>query len=272
MDRRRKLSLAHLSLIAIPPPELIRIAARAGFDLVDLRLSPATPTDTIYADDERLALCRQLAPLLRDMDLKVWDVEIIRLKDATNPSDHVPLMEAAALLGASRIKLVCDSGDPARAADLLGRLCERAAPFGLTLDLEYMVFSGVRSLSAARALITAANQPNLRILVDALHWMRAGDDTSSLKIAKEQLGYVQLCDGPLLAPVDREALIQEARTNRLAPGDGEFPLDALLDAMPPNCVASLEVPLPSRRDPLAHAQRLYSTARALADRHQRATS
>ena len=272
MNTRRKLSLAHLSLIATPPPQLIRIAARAGFDLVDLRLSPATPTDTIYATEERLALCRQLFPLLRDLDLKVWDVEIIRLKDETDPHSHLPLMEAAALLGASRIKLVCDSSDPARAAALLGQLCELAAPFGLTLDLEYMVFSGVRSLSAALKLAALVERPNLQILVDALHWMRAGDDTAVLRAAAPgQIGYVQLCDGPLLAPVGREALIQEARTDRLAPGDGEFPLDALLDAMPPNCVASLEVPLPLGHDPLAHAKRLHAAARTLANRHQQET-
>lgn len=262
----RPLSLAHLSLIATPPEALVKIAAEAGFDLVDLRLSPATPTDTVYANDERLALCRRLVPLMRDTGLKVWDIEIIRLQDTTDPHDHLPLLEAAAHLGASRIKLVCDSNDHARAADLLAQLCALAAPFGLTLDLEYMVFSGVRSLAAARDLVLAADQPNLRILVDALHWMRAGGDAAALRAAAGRLGYVQLCDGPLVSPIGRDALIQEARTNRLPPGEGQFPLDDLLDAMPPNCVASLEVPLPPGSDPLAHARRLHRTARALTER------
>lgn len=264
---RRKLSLAHLSLIASAPAALVRIAGDAGFDLVDLRLSPATPSDASYTSYERFTLCRQLIPHLRDADLRVWDVEIIRLNDRTDPHDHLPLMEAAALLGASRMKLVCDSDDHARAAQQLARLCELAVPFSLTLDLEYMVFSGVRSLAAAQHLVAAAAQPNLKILVDALHWMRAGDTAASLH-GMERLGYVQLCDGPLQAPTGRDALIQEARTDRLAPGDGEFPLDTLLAAMPPNCVASLEVPLPPGHDPLTHARHLQSTARALADRHE----
>jgi sugar phosphate isomerase/epimerase len=264
---RRKLSLAHLSLIASTPAEMIGIAGEAGFDLVDLRLSPATPSDVSYTSYERFTLCRQLIPLLKDADLRVWDVEIIRLNDRTDPHDHLPLMEAAALLGASRMKLVCDGGDHARAAHLLARLSELAVPFGLTLDLEYMVFSGVRSLGDAEHLVASAAQPNLRILVDALHWMRAGDTPDSLRNAKA-LGYVQLCDGPLQAPAGRDALIHEARTNRLAPGEGQFPLGTLLTAMPPNCVASLEVPLPPGRDPLVHARHLHSTARALADRHE----
>lgn len=258
----RPLSLAHLSLIETPPERLVDIAARAGFDSVDLRLSPATPTDRRYTTDERTALCRSLAPTLRDAGITVWDVEIIRLDDRTDPQHHLPLMETAAMLGARRIKLVCDTGDHARAADLLAQLCALALPFSLTLDLEYMIFSGVRSLSEASAIVAAARAPNLKVLVDALHWMRASDTAADLRAA-HSLGYVQLCDGPLQAPADREALIREARTNRLAPGDGDFPLQALLGAMPQDCVASVEVPLPQGRDPQSHADYLLKAARRL---------
>jgi sugar phosphate isomerase/epimerase len=266
---RRALSLAHLSLLASPPEQLIRIAGEAGFDRVDLRLSPATPTDRVYGDRERMALCRALLPILRDTGLRVWDVEIIRINSQTHPEDYLPLMEAAALMGAKRLKIVCDSADPALAADMLNRLCRLAAPFGLTLDLEYMIFSGVRSLSSALAIVEASCAPNLQVLVDALHWVRAGGTAADLRAAP-RLGYVQLCDGPLLGPSGNDALIQEARTRRLAPGEGAFPLDDLLDAMPPDCVASLEVPLPAGTEPRAHARRLLQSARALSDRHETA--
>ena len=256
----RPLSLAHLSLIETPPERLIPIAAEAGFDFVDLRLSPATQTDRRYTAGERMTLCRGLGPILRDAGITVWDVEIIRLDDTTRPQDHLPLMEAAAMLGARRIKLVCDSQDHHRAAALLAQLCALARPFGLTLDLEYMIFSGVHSLKEANAIVTAAGAPNLKVLVDALHWVRAGDTVADLL---GPLGYVQLCDGPLQAPTDHEALIREARTNRLAPGEGDFPLRALLAAMPADCVASLEVPLPQGRDPQSHARTLLEAARRL---------
>ena len=254
----RPFSLAHLSLIETPPGRLVDIAARAGFDSVDLRLSPATPTDRHYTTDERITLCRGLKPILRDAGITVWDVEIIRLDDATDPQDHLPLMEAAAILGARRIKLVCDTQNHERAADMLAQLCALARPFGLILDLEYMIFSGVRSFKQAGAIATAASAPNLKVLVDALHWMRAGDTLADLR---GPMGYVQLCDGPLQAPADREALISEARTHRLAPGEGDFPLKALLAAMPPDCVASLEVPLPPGHDPDTHARQLLEAAR-----------
>ena len=258
------LSLAHLSLIASPPEDLIRIAAVAGFDLVDLRLSPATPTDRVYDDKERISLCRALLPLLQGNGLAVWDVEIIRLGDDTDPERHLPLMEAASLLGARRLKVVCDSDDPAQAATLLARLAELAAPFGLTLDLEYMIFSGVKSLGSALAVSRAAAQSNLKVLVDALHWMRAGDSMAGIRAAPAgSLGYVQLCDGPLQAPWGHDALIREARTDRRAPGDGEFPLKDLLDVMPEGCVASVEVPLRPGDDPLTHARHLHEAARRI---------
>ncbi len=256
----RPFSLAHLSLIETPPERLVDIAARAGFDSVDLRLSPATQSDRRYTADERIALCRGLVPILRDAGISVWDVEIVRLSETTDPRDHLPLMEAAAMLGARRIKLVCDSQDHDRAADLLAQLSALARPFGLTLDLEYMVFSGVRSIKEASAIVAAAQASNLKVLVDALHWVRAGDTATDLH---GPLGYVQLCDGPLEAPQDRDALIREARTNRLAPGEGDFPLAALLQAMPQDCVASIEVPLPEGRDPRDHARQLLEAARRL---------
>jgi sugar phosphate isomerase/epimerase len=269
----RPLSLAHLSLIGCAPRELIVMAGAAGFDLVDLRLAPATPSDRRYSGGELKALPRELPPILRDAGLSVWDVEIIRLNDATEPQDYLPLMETAAALGARRIKLVCDSENHARASELLARLAQLAAPFGLVLDLEYMVFSGVKSLKAALAVVESAGQPNLCVLVDALHWARAGESAAELKAAN-RLGYLQLCDAPASAPQGRDALLAEARTNRLAPGEGALPLDDLLTAMPPFCVASLEVPLPLGQDPLAHAKKLRAAARALCarhdDKHQRA--
>ena len=84
----RAVSLAHLSLIASAPDEMVAIAGEAGFDLVDLRLSPATATDRVWSASERLQLCRALLPLLADRGLKVWDVEIVRINERTRPEDH----------------------------------------------------------------------------------------------------------------------------------------------------------------------------------------
>ena len=56
---KRTLSLAALTLLDVPPPEQVRIAARTGFTHVGLRLLPATPTDPDYDNcGHRLSSCR----------------------------------------------------------------------------------------------------------------------------------------------------------------------------------------------------------------------
>lgn len=265
---QRDISLAHLSLIESEPAGFIQIASRAGFGLVDLRLSPATATDRVYTSQERHQLCRELLPILQDTGARVWDVEIVRINDRTRPKEHLPLLEAAALLGAHRVKVVCDIEEHSLIAGKLAGLCELSAPLGLTIDLEYMVFSGVKSLQAAIEVIHTARQPNLQVLVDALHWMRAGDTLAQVTAGLPDLGYVQLCDGPLQAPAGREFLIQEARTSRMPPGEGQFPLVSLLRAMPAQCVISVEVPLPPGRDAQAHAHRLLQATRGIIQENQ----
>lgn len=253
---QRDISLAHLSLIESEPTEFIQIASWAGFGFVDLRLSPATATDRVYTPQERNQLCRKLLPLLQDTGVRIWDVEIIRINSQTRPIDHLPLLEAAALLGARRVKVVCDVEDQSLIADKLADLCELSAPLGLMVDLEYMVFSGVKSLQAAITVVHTARQPNLQVLVDALHWTRAGETLDQIAAALPDLGYIQLCDGPLDAPMEHDLLIQEARTSRLPPGEGQFPLVALVRAMPTQCVISVEVPLLAGRDAQMHAEHL----------------
>ena len=69
----RTLSLAALSLLDVPPPEQVRIAARTGFTHVGLRLLPATPADPDYdilGDTPAVRL--PLRPLM-DTGLRVSD-------------------------------------------------------------------------------------------------------------------------------------------------------------------------------------------------------
>ena len=263
----RPVSLAHLSLIEAPPDRLIRIAAEAGFDFRGLAaFAGHAHRPPLHAAGTHPTMPRAASRPARHWNRGVGR-KIIRPDDQTQPQDHLPLMEAVAILGARRIKLVCDSLDHGRRRPAGAGSARLAQPLGLTLDLEYMIFSGVRSFQAASRTVTSAGAPNLKVLVDALHWMRAGDTVADLRADPARLGYVQLCDGPVAAPQTREALIREARTDRLAPGEGEFPLQALLAAMPQGCVASVEVPMPPGRAPRDHARTLLEAARRLTHGH-----
>jgi sugar phosphate isomerase/epimerase len=55
------------------------------------------------------------------------------------------------------------------------------------------------------------------------------------------IGYVQLCDVPLVSKYDDYSY--EARFDRLAPGKGELPLLELLAAVPRDVIVGLETPM-----------------------------
>lgn len=75
----RTLSLAALTLLDVPPPEQVRIAAQAGFTHVGLRLLPATPSDPDYDMLGDTAAVRDTLAALMETGVRVSDVEIVRL-------------------------------------------------------------------------------------------------------------------------------------------------------------------------------------------------
>ena len=59
----------------------------------------------------------------------------------------------------------------------------------------------------------------------------------------------QLCDAVAERPSSNEAIIQEARSDRLLPGRGTLPLCDLLDVLPTETVVSVEVPMDGSPQP-----------------------
>jgi sugar phosphate isomerase/epimerase len=263
------LSLAHLSELDVPPLQLVQLAAKAGFAAVGLRTSPASPGGVVYP----LATAAEQADMrkcLADNGMTIAEVEMVPLTAALNASDYKPMMEIGAAIGATRLTVGGgDTDDHAVIADKLAAMAEQAQPFGLAVDLEFMPFRPVKSLSDALDVLKRANHPNTHILIDVLHVFRSQSDIALFKsIDPKKLGPVQLCDGPRQAPDD---LVAEARTRRLLPGAGELDLKTLLDTLPDGLAYGIEVPLASQRPDLDAGQRLAelvtSTRRYLKRRH-----
>ncbi len=82
---KRTLSLAALTLLDVPPPEQVRIAARTGFTHVGLRLLPATPTDPDYDMLGDTPAVRATLAALMETGIRVSDVEIVRLTPRVYP-------------------------------------------------------------------------------------------------------------------------------------------------------------------------------------------
>ncbi len=249
-------SLPHLTMLDATPPQVVRAAASAGFDAVCLRLFPTMQGEQQHPMIGDTPMMRETLSLLADSGLQVLDIEAIWLKPDTAPRSYVGGFEAAQRLGAKVIQTIGSDPDEARMTDNYGALCEAAAPFGLTVDLEFMAFASTNSLEMTRRIVAKAGVSNGGLLIDCLHINRCGTDLDDFLTVDPRLMHVfQLCDGEAVAPVGRDALIHEARFSRRLPGDGAFDLRAIWDVMPPDIQISIEAPFGDARGKLPFAER-----------------
>jgi sugar phosphate isomerase/epimerase len=125
----------------------------------------------------------------------------------------------------------------------------------------------VRTLAHADEMVARSKRANAFVLIDALHFSRSGGLPAHVAtIDPARFRYAQICDaGPdMPGPTDTLALVREARTGRLLPGEGVLPLKELVAALPANLPLAIEAPCRATADlpALERAQRAY---RALTD-------
>ncbi|MDM0014831.1 TIM barrel protein [Variovorax sp. J22P168] len=241
------LCLAHLTLIELAPPELVEVAADAGFDRVSMRLAPASAGEHQHPMIGDTPMMREALARMRDRGVAVHDVELVRLTDHTSIAELEPLLAAAAMLGAQHMLVAGDSDDEAALAQRFGELCALGARYGLTMALEFMPWRGIRSLASARRVLEAAGSGG--VVVDAIHLARSGGTADDLaRLPLHLWAYFQICDAPAQPPSSADELLFQARRARLPPGQGGLDLVAMLRALPPATVVSIEVPLHGRPD------------------------
>lgn len=259
-----RLSLAALTVLALPPPDMVSCAAAAGYGGIGLRLLPATPQEVSYPSFVGdTPLVREVERRLHDTGVRVLDVEIFRLKPDTDVLAYLPALETGARLGARNVLVAGNDPVESRLAARFAALCELGAPLGLTMNIEPMPWTDVRTFAQGLRLVESSREPNAAVLVDAIHFDRAGDDLRVLRHAPPgRLRYLQLCDAPAERPRDTETLLQQARAGRLMPGDGGLDLVGLVQSVPPHLPVSLEVPMPE----LARALGAVTFARRLRDK------
>jgi sugar phosphate isomerase/epimerase len=238
----RETGLEHLTLLGVSPPDLVTVAAAAGFDAVGLRISPAADGDRPWPVWPGSPMLAETIRRCADTGVKVLDVEAVRL--GALPVDYTATLEAAAALGARYVNAICDDADLGRLSDSFAALTAAAAGYGIRAVVEFMAYRSVRTLAAA--VVIAGRSDGGGVLVDALHVQRCGVPLAALRAVDPALiSYVQLCDAPLAAPGAGPAsadAMHEARGARLLPGDGRLPLGALLDALPAGIPVAVEAP------------------------------
>lgn len=217
------------------PVETIMAAAAGGFDATGLWIEPDkwTPATTAKA---RAALA--------DTGLELLDVEVIWIKPGDSLDAHKACIDIGAELGAKNVLCVSSDPDMGATAAKLAALCEHAEESKMRVALEFGIFTEVKNLSMAMAVLDAVAHPLRALLIDPIHVDRSSSPISDIaKVPAELLPYAQFCDA--LAerpdPDDFNAIIVDAIDLRQQCGEGGLPLGALYDALPPGIPLSIEL-------------------------------
>ena len=258
----RQFSLAYLTIPGIDPIHQIQIAREAGYDYVSLRTIPMglKGEPQVHLEDDP-ALFRAVRQALKDCGMKLLDIELLRVREDL-PTDYRPAFEKGAELGATQVLTSVWTRDHSFVVDRYGALCEQAAQFGLTLNLEFPIVSELTSMEQAFALQDEVGADNLKILMDMIYVHLTGVTPQEIRAADPgRFGIIHLCDWPS-DPAGRET-VEIVRGGRVYCGEGAADLKGFLEALPENVCA---IELPNLRElelrgQAGHARRCLETAK-----------
>jgi sugar phosphate isomerase/epimerase len=260
----RPLSLAAGVLPEFPADAVAEAAGRAGFPMAGFTVDPAAWDD---------AMTRRVRERVGHWGLTVLDVEVIWIPSGGAVTDgHCRIVDVAAELGAQNLLVVSAEADVGRTAAALHTLCERAAPAGLRVAIEFLMLTPIRTLAQALAVVRACDHPAAAVLVDTLHLQRGGDSPAALReVDPAWLPYVQFCDGRAGCGDTHAAYLADAVDLRSCPGEGELPLGEVLRFLPSGCPLSLEVRSAALRqrypEPAERAGAVLARSRAFLHEH-----
>lgn len=265
----RRVILGWLNCPDVAAPDMIDVAADAGFDAVGLRITGRTRSDaypTIVGD---AAAVRRIRSRASERGVMIHNASIQHLYPDVEPGDLEPALDAAAAIGARMVLASVYDPDRARAVERIAAMADAAGERGLRVFVEFVPFSEVKALPDALSVVRAVDRENFGITVDPLHLARSGGTPADLRtVPTGRLYFLQLCDAQRERPNGVE-LATEARTRRLAPGDGSLPLHDLLDAAPPDLDLECEFPTAQNLGlaPRERARAIRAAASAFLERH-----
>src|SRR5947208_13807878 len=173
-------SLAHLTVLSLPPPQVIDVASRAGYCYASLRITRVTATEPLYDLARDRALMKETKARLDDNGIDVLDVELFRMDPRLGPDDFVAELHATAELGATNVIAQLPDPNRERAIERFARLCDLAKPLGIFVNLEFPHWTETGNLAEATRVLRAVDRSNAGILVDMLHMGRSNSSIEDL--------------------------------------------------------------------------------------------
>lgn len=238
----RLFALAPATVLPASLPEMVSIAARAGYDAVGLPLNAAGREGQPDFAPLDAALLAETEARLKGEGVALYDAVGVALRADTDVANYEPLLETAARLGAAGVMLTVWDSDTTRRAERYADLCERAARRGLDASVEFLPWSALRTIDEAAGLVEASGAANAGIMLDCLHLYRSGGSIETLRPHVGKVRYAQICDAPAVAPPP-EGLMTEAREARLNAGEGALPLADIFALLAAELPVSVEGPM-----------------------------
>ncbi len=239
----RSYSLAYLTALDLMPPDMIRLAAKLGYNAVGIRILPVAPGADHAPLLENPELLRETKAAIAETGVGIFDVEIVRIGETFDVKNYAQFLDTIGSLNARAILVAGDDPDESRLTASFAKFCEAAQPYNITADLEPMPWTMVPNVPTASRIVQNAARNNGGVLVDALHFARSKSTLDDVRaIPRHHLNYAQICDAPAEIPATNEGLMYTARSARLLPGDGGIELRALFAALPNDIPISIEIP------------------------------
>lgn len=267
-----KLALAPTTLPDAHPLDYVRAAADAGYDAVGLRLnrSPGLPFQPVVGN---APLIRDMKRVVADSGLEVLEIYSCYLEPATDIDAFRPALELGREFGARYVLVMGADPDWGRMRDNLGRFAEAAAEYGLAPALEPAVTRPLASHRQSAQLIAEAGCSTAVLCLDPLNLVRAGEGPADIAAMDPRLfPFAQLTDGFVDAAETPSMLGRMAPNRRALVGEGDLPVAAILDALPPDIPLSIETPMSiaaGRPSPREWAQTALDNARSFLSGYRR---
>lgn len=199
-------------------PDVLAAAARAGFTAVGV--DAVTVGRFLRGDDG----VERVAELLDRHGLSCTDVGVLVVDRPGARADAESLAELAAATGARRCIAVFDSQPTPESLATLGRCSTVLVAAGARVALEFVGYTGVRTLADAVVVCDAVGWERCGVLLDTWHFFRGGAPWHLLPaIAGDRLALVHVNDG---GPAGPDPAV-DSRCRRLPAGRGAFPLATL---------------------------------------------
>jgi len=223
--------------------ETVEYASTAGYQFAGIRMMPAMKGGKAFPLFAQPTLLSETITRSRDTGVDILDVEIARIDGHNTLDDWLPMLEAAGHLGARSVIAAGDDPDRTRMTDTFAALCEAAAPFGLSVNLEFTPWTVLCDARMATEIVMGSGASNAQVLIDTIHVARSTTTFADLAaIPATRMSYLQICDAPPGIPASRQEMLFTARQERLLPGEGAVAIEEQIAALPADLIVSVEIP------------------------------